>query len=38
MNILQLQDDLKNFSEEQLVNEMRRPSGTAPQYLVLSEI
>lgn len=38
MNILQLQDDLKNFSEEQLINEMRRPSGTAPQYLVLSEI
>jgi len=38
MNILQLQDDLKNFSEEQLVNEMRRPSGTAPQYLVLSEM
>ena len=38
MNIIQLQDDLKNFSEEQLVNEMRRPSGTAPQYLVLSEM
>ena len=38
MNILQLQDDLKNFSEEQLVNEMRRPSGMAPQYLVLSEM
>lgn len=38
MNILQLQDDLKNFSEEQLVNEIRRPSGTAPQYLVLSEM
>jgi len=38
MNILQIQDDLKNFSEEQLVNEMRRPSGTAPQYLVLSEM
>ena len=38
MNILQLQDDLKNFSEEQLINEMRRPSGTAPQYLVLSEM
>lgn len=38
MNILQLQDNLKNFSEEQLVNEMRRPSGMAPQYLVLSEM
>jgi len=38
MNILQIQDDLKNFSEQQLVNEMQRPSGNAPQYLVLSEI
>ena len=38
MNILQLQDNLKNFSEDQLVNEMRMPSGNAPQYLVLSEI
>ena len=38
MNILQIQDDLKNFSEEQLINEMQRPSGNAPQYLVLSEI
>ena len=38
MNILQLQDNLKNFSEDQLVNEMRMPSGSAPQYLVLSEI
>ena len=38
MNILQIQDDLKNFSEQQLINEMQRPSGNAPQYLVLSEI
>ena len=38
MNILQIQDDLKNFSEEQLVNEMQMPSGSAPQYLVLSEM
>lgn len=38
MNILQVQDDLKNFSEEQLVNEMQMPSGNAPQFLVLSEL
>ena len=38
MNILQIQDDLKNFSEQQLINEMQMPSGNAPQYLVLSEI
>ena len=38
MNILQIQDDLKNLSEQQLINEMQRPSGNAPQYLVLSEI
>ena len=38
MNIIQIQDDLKNFSENQLINEMQRPSGSAPQFLVLSEI
>ena len=38
MNILQVQDDLKNFSEEQLVDEMQMPSGNAPQFLVLSEL
>jgi hypothetical protein len=38
MNVLQIQDDLKNFSEEQLVKEMQQPSGNAPQFLVLSEL
>ena len=38
MNVLQIQDDLKNFSEEQLVREMQQPSGNAPQFLVLSEL
>ena len=38
MNIIDIQDDLKNFSEDQLINEMQRPSGNAPQFLVLSEI
>ena len=35
---MQVQDDLKNFSQEQLINEIQRPSGMAPQFLVLSEI
>lgn len=38
MNIIDIQDNLKNFSESQLINEMRMPSGNAPQFLVLSEI
>ena len=38
MNLFQLQERLKNFSQDQLVNEMRNPSGSAPQYLVLSEL
>lgn len=38
MNILQLQDTLKNFSQDQLVSEMQMPSGQVPQYLILSEI
>lgn len=38
MNIIQLQDQLKNFSQEQLVKEMQMPSGNTPQYLVLGEI
>lgn len=38
MNVLELQDNLRNFSEDQLVNEMQQPSGNVPQYLVLSEI
>jgi hypothetical protein len=38
MNILQLQDQLKGLSQDQLVREMQMPSGSAPQYLVLSEL
>jgi len=38
MNILQLQDQLKGLSQDQLIREMQMPSGSAPQYLVLSEI
>tara|TARA_A100000172_G_scaffold77754_2_gene62499 strand:- start:970 stop:3117 length:2148 start_codon:yes stop_codon:yes gene_type:complete len=38
MNIIDIQDQLKNFSEQQLISEMQMPSGSAPQFLVLSEI
>lgn len=38
MNILQVQDALKDFSQDQLVKEMEKPSGQAPQFLVLSEL
>lgn len=38
MNVIEIQDKLKNFSQDQLINEMQMPSGSVPQYLVLSEI
>jgi len=38
MNIIQLQEALKDFSDDQLVREMQMPSGQAPQYLVLTEL
>lgn len=38
MNIVQLQEQLKNFSQDQLVREMQMPSGSTPQFLVLGEI
>jgi len=38
LNMLDTQDKLKNFSEEQLIREMQMPSGSAPQFMVLSEI
>ena len=38
MNIIDVQDHLKDFSEQQLIKEMQMPTGTAPQFLVLSEI
>jgi hypothetical protein len=38
MNLVDLQDKLKSFSEEQLIGEMQMPTGQLPQFLVLSEI
>ena len=38
MNVIEVQDSLKNFSQDQLVKEMQQPSGSAPQFLVLSEL
>jgi hypothetical protein len=38
MNLFELQERLKDFSQDQLVREMQAPSGSAPQYLVLSEL
>ena len=38
MNILKLQDGLKNLSDEQLAQEMRLPSGSTPQYLIMTEM
>jgi hypothetical protein len=38
MNIVQLQDLLKGLPDNRLKQEMDQPSGTVPQYLVLSEI
>lgn len=38
MNIVEIQNKLKDFSLPQLVNEMQNPSGTAPSFLVLTAI
>jgi hypothetical protein len=38
MNILQQQEALKDMSESQLVQEAKRPSGSVPSYMVLSEL
>jgi hypothetical protein len=38
MNMIELQDKLKNFSQDQLVSMMQQPTGEAPQFMVLSEI
>jgi hypothetical protein len=37
-NILQIQERLKDLPQEALVKEMQQPTGSAPQFLVLSEI
>lgn len=38
MNLLRIQDALKNASDQQLVQMMQAPDSTAPSYLVLSEL
>jgi len=38
MNIISLQERLKDFSEQQLVSEMQMPSGQVPQFLLLTEL
>lgn len=38
MNMFSQAESLKDFSQEQLLGEMQNPSGSAPQFLVLSEI
>ena len=38
MNIIQVQDALKNASDMQLSGELQNPTGLAPSYLVLSEV
>lgn len=38
MNLIEVQDKLKGLSDQQLAQEMQMPSGSAPQYMVLSEL
>ena len=38
MNIIDIQDDLKNLPEQALMREMQQPTGSAPQFLVLGEL
>ena len=38
MNIIELQDSLKDLPDSALMREMQMPSGSAPQFLVLSEL
>ena len=38
MNLLRIQDALKDASDQQLVQMMQAPDSTAPSYLVLSEL
>jgi len=38
MNIIELQDSLKEFPDRVLMKEMQSPSGNMPQFLVLSEL
>lgn len=38
MNLVKIQNDLKNLSDQQLLGEAQNPSGAIPSYLVLSEL
>ena len=38
MNIIDLQEDLKDLPDSALVREMQMPTGNAPQFLVLGEL
>ncbi len=38
MNILDVQDNLKNLSDQQLGQLLQQPNGSAPQYLVMTEL
>lgn len=38
MNLMKMQDQLQDYSKQQLVQEMKQPSGNIPQYLLLSEL
>lgn len=38
MNLFQLQEQLKDFSKDQLVREMQSPSGSAPPFLIMTEL
>ena len=38
MNVVQLQDMLRGLPDNRLKQELSQPTGTVPQYLVLSEV
>lgn len=38
MNIIEIQDNLKDLPDNALMQEMQMPTGSAPQFLVLSEL
>ena len=38
MNIIDLQDNLKNLPENALMQEMQQPTGSAPPFLILGEL
>jgi hypothetical protein len=38
MNLFQIAEQVKDYPKEQLVKEMKQPSGSIPQYILLSEL